>query len=354
MIAATAAFVITIPVLGNDSLGLWTIVAIAMVVPVCKLAGLYDRDEHLLHKRTLDEAPAIFYVATLYTLLAFLAGANIVDGTFGRAQAAVLWGLLFLSMLLLRGLARRLAGALVEEERCVILGNADAAHWLATKLDRCDGARVEVVGRVPLSPDDTSVNELPLLGHFDALEQPARRARRRPGPDRPGPRRQRPPPARRDPGRQAPRRPRQRAAAAVRGGRLCLRVRRSRGRDAARRAPPRPLALLLDHQAQLRPRSARLLVLLLLAPLMAMIAVAIKLDSRGPVFFRQRRVGRDDEVFEIYKFRTMVDGRRRPARGRSPTATRPAAASSRSRTTHGSPASAASCGAPRSMSCPSC
>ncbi len=39
-----------------------------------------------------------------------------------------------------------------------------------------------------------------------------------------------------------------------------------------------------------------------------MIAVAIKLDSRGPVLFRQRRVGREDRVFEIYKFRTMVDG----------------------------------------------
>ena len=53
--------------------------------------------------------------------------------------------------------------------------------------------------------------------------------------------------------------------------------------------------------------AATLLGLLLIAPLMAMIAVAIKLDSRGPVFFRQRRVGRDDEVFEIYKFRTMVE-----------------------------------------------
>ena len=38
-----------------------------------------------------------------------------------------------------------------------------------------------------------------------------------------------------------------------------------------------------------------------------MIAMAIKIDSRGPAFFRQRRVGRNDEVFEIYKFRTMVE-----------------------------------------------
>ena len=41
---------------------------------------------------------------------------------------------------------------------------------------------------------------------------------------------------------------------------------------------------------------------------MLAIAIAIKLDSRGPVFFRQRRVGRHGEHFELLKFRTMVDG----------------------------------------------
>ena len=39
---------------------------------------------------------------------------------------------------------------------------------------------------------------------------------------------------------------------------------------------------------------------------MVAIAVAIKLDSRGPVFFRQLRVGRHGERFEMLKFRTMV------------------------------------------------
>jgi exopolysaccharide biosynthesis polyprenyl glycosylphosphotransferase len=48
--------------------------------------------------------------------------------------------------------------------------------------------------------------------------------------------------------------------------------------------------------------------LLLLSPLLALMAIAIKLDSPGPVLFRQRRVGRDDEEFQILKFRTMVDG----------------------------------------------
>ncbi len=45
--------------------------------------------------------------------------------------------------------------------------------------------------------------------------------------------------------------------------------------------------------------------LLAIAPVMIMVAVAIKLDSRGPVFFRQRRVGRANAFFEILKFRSM-------------------------------------------------
>jgi exopolysaccharide biosynthesis polyprenyl glycosylphosphotransferase len=45
--------------------------------------------------------------------------------------------------------------------------------------------------------------------------------------------------------------------------------------------------------------------LILLAPLMAIIAVAIKLDSEGPVIFRQVRVGRIGRTFTCYKFRTM-------------------------------------------------
>jgi len=52
--------------------------------------------------------------------------------------------------------------------------------------------------------------------------------------------------------------------------------------------------------------AAALAGLLLLAPLFALIAVAIKLDSRGPVFFRQERVGRHGRPFRIFKFRTMT------------------------------------------------
>ena len=51
---------------------------------------------------------------------------------------------------------------------------------------------------------------------------------------------------------------------------------------------------------------ASALGLLLLAPLLLLMACAIKFDSTGPVFFRQTRVGRHGIEFRIYKFRTMV------------------------------------------------
>jgi exopolysaccharide biosynthesis polyprenyl glycosylphosphotransferase len=45
--------------------------------------------------------------------------------------------------------------------------------------------------------------------------------------------------------------------------------------------------------------------LILLAPMLLLTAIAIKLDSRGPVFFKQMRVGRGNELFAVFKFRSM-------------------------------------------------
>ena len=52
-------------------------------------------------------------------------------------------------------------------------------------------------------------------------------------------------------------------------------------------------------------RALAALALLFLSPLLALIALAVKLDSRGPVFFRQQRYGFNNEAIGVYKFRSM-------------------------------------------------
>lgn len=51
---------------------------------------------------------------------------------------------------------------------------------------------------------------------------------------------------------------------------------------------------------------AALILIVLLAPIMLVVAILIKLDSPGPVFFRQTRITQYGKEFRIYKFRTMV------------------------------------------------
>ena len=61
--------------------------------------------------------------------------------------------------------------------------------------------------------------------------------------------------------------------------------------------------------------TASFLGLVLLSPLMLAVSILIKTDSRGPVIFRQKRIGRNGKVFEIYKFRSMCVGAEKTGSG---------------------------------------
>lgn len=50
-----------------------------------------------------------------------------------------------------------------------------------------------------------------------------------------------------------------------------------------------------------------LIILLILLPLFLVVAILIKLDSKGPVIFKQSRLGKNGNVFKVWKFRTMID-----------------------------------------------
>lgn len=78
---------------------------------------------------------------------------------------------------------------------------------------------------------------------------------------------------------------------------------RSPGRKALARPPQ--AALVLKRMLDILGSVAGLLILW---PFLLGIAITIKLDSRGPVFFRQERIGRGGRPFRIFKFRSMITG----------------------------------------------
>lgn len=51
-----------------------------------------------------------------------------------------------------------------------------------------------------------------------------------------------------------------------------------------------------------------ILGLIILIPVFLIVSIAIKIESKGPVIFKQKRIGKDGKVFEIYKFRSMIVG----------------------------------------------
>jgi exopolysaccharide biosynthesis polyprenyl glycosylphosphotransferase len=302
--AALLTLFVAVPLAGSSAPGLTALFAVPLVLLTSKLTGLYDRDEHVVRKSTLDEAPSILKVATLGALAISLAGPELLSGGPSRGQVVAGWVSLLGGMLVFRAAARRAAGLLAEEEKCLVLGHADAAAWLASKLSSSSAMRARVVGRVPLEPEATTTGDSAPLGDFSTLGIVL---------------------AQHDVDR------------VVIAPRTCdsehvlhaIRLVKALGVKVS--VLPRLFEVvgssvefdeidgvpLLGVRRYGLSRSSRKLkraldlvggslLLLLLAPFMLVIAAAIKLESPGPVIFRQRRMGLGNVPFEICKFRTMV------------------------------------------------
>jgi exopolysaccharide biosynthesis polyprenyl glycosylphosphotransferase len=272
-----------------------------------KLFGLYDRDETLLHKTTLDEAPKLFHVATLGALLAWLAGGFVVEGaTLDRSEALLLWLVLLFLLIVMRSTARALVLRIVPAERCLFIGDQALAETIRSKLVCHNGVKAELVAHLHL--DDVaswsaSTFSTQRLSEVRDLTRKldVHRAIVAPG--------------------------------SVDAGETLDLVRTLKAVGVRVSLLPRLLEVVgssvefdelhgvtlmgvrrfeLTRSSAAVKRAFDLIGaacgLLAAAPLMLVIAAAIKLDSRGPLFFRQPRVGRHGRHFDMLKFRTMVPG----------------------------------------------
>jgi exopolysaccharide biosynthesis polyprenyl glycosylphosphotransferase len=284
-----------------------SLVGVPLLLVGAKLLGLYDRDETLLRKTTLDEAPKLFQLATLSTLVALLAGRLVVAGTLDRREALFLWIALATSLLTARAAARVIALWAGPTERCLFIGDERSAEIVAGKLAGHGGIKAKIIAHLELdqvAPWSTDAFSAPRLTEIRDLAQTldVHRAIIAPG----------------------------WGAGADAGETLNL-VRTLKAVGVRVSVLPRMLEVVgsavefdelhgvtlmgvrrfdLTRSSAAIKRAFDLLGasigLLAISPLLIGFAIVIKLDSRGPVFFRQLRVGRHGRRFHMLKFRTMV------------------------------------------------
>jgi exopolysaccharide biosynthesis polyprenyl glycosylphosphotransferase len=298
-VAAAVALFVAVTVLGdNDRLQPAALLALPIVVVASKLIGLYDRDELRLRKSTLEEAPALFQLATLYALVIWLLATTFVDGELGRSQLFGLWGCLFGFSFLCRGIAREIAGRATGPERCLVLGEPATTASLCRKLEEGRGMQVTVIGRLSLrvfserSSDFHAVARAirerkvhrvilaPGSGETDDMLDSIRLVK----------------------------------ALGVRVSvlpRVLEVVGSSVEFDDVNGVPVLGVRSFgLSRSSQRVKRATDILgataALVVVSPLIVAIALALRLTSHGPIFFRQVRVGRDGRRFHLLKFRSMV------------------------------------------------
>ncbi len=126
VLSAGLALIVCTSVLGNDDLRTTTLLALPLIVAAGKVQGLYDRDELLIRKTTIDEAPKLFHLATLYTLLLWVLDGVLIDGELGSKQGVVLWGALFAFSLCGRIVARSAVSRVAPVERLMLICDAVA------------------------------------------------------------------------------------------------------------------------------------------------------------------------------------------------------------------------------------
>jgi exopolysaccharide biosynthesis polyprenyl glycosylphosphotransferase len=312
LLAAAAALVLAVTVVGDAGLRLVLLLGIPVVVVLSKVLGLYDRDEYVFHKSTLDELPKHFELAMTYTLVVWFLAPALIEGTFTRRAGLALCASCFVATAMLRTLARGFARRVGPLDRCLIVGRSGTRTRLAAKLTAAQPG-TDVVGYLPLEDERSS--------HRAAWDGQDRRRHTLTIQDLPELARQLDVhrviiiPGEADPEAMIDAISRAKAAGVKVSilPRLFEVVGSSVEVDDIEGVTVLGVRRFgLSRSSQLVKRGMDVVAaafgLLVTAPVFAVVALAIKLDSRGPIFYKQLRIGRDGQAFTMYKFRSMIDG----------------------------------------------
>jgi exopolysaccharide biosynthesis polyprenyl glycosylphosphotransferase len=279
------------------------LLTIPLIVLLNKLAGLYDRDDLVLRRTTLEEAPVLAQITGVMALISWLLYDAVAAVPLTAPIVLALWGGALAVLLICRAVARRIARRLSPPERCLLIGDPRSLVAVRDKIVQSTAGSAAVVASVSLRAGAGIPHELRRRGAFGELvrEHDVHRVIFAP--------------------------------TTTDGTDTLDLIRIAKGVGVHVSVVPRLFEVIgssvaFDHLDGLTmlgvprfglSRSSRFvkrafdltgagLALVVTAPLMAAIALAIRHESRGPVLFRQTRVGREGKRFTMLKFRSMIDG----------------------------------------------
>jgi exopolysaccharide biosynthesis polyprenyl glycosylphosphotransferase len=313
VLAYVVALVLVPPASNADHVApVWELALFVATLPLwvllARIYGLYDRDEERTDHSTVDDVVGVFQLVTLGTW-SFLVFTHVVGLPYPNLARLVLFWLIAVALIPLLRAASRAFGRRQSAylQNVIIVGSGHVAHQLADKIEKHAEYGLRMVGFVDRDAGALSGNgsgtsaligttdELPRLVREHAVHRVA-------------------------------------IASSTDSHNQTLGVIRSmQDSDVQIDIVPRMFEVLgtnaqlhtiegmplvglprphLSGSSRLLKRSfdlsAATLGLVLLAPVFVVVALLIKLDSRGPVFFRQVRMGSRDRTFRVFKFRTMV------------------------------------------------
>jgi exopolysaccharide biosynthesis polyprenyl glycosylphosphotransferase len=299
--ALAFALLASVVLASPDPLTPYALALFPALLAAAKVGGLYESDDQRIRKTTVEELPRIVQLGVLLVLAIWLGDEKLIGGPAGKDQALVL-GVTFVATAVLgRRAARRLVNRSQPRERCLFVGDARSFHRLRTIFDRHE-LPADLVSRIPIEDafradvSDAAQTVLGIIADANAHR-------------------------------------------VIIGPHSLTNAQTFELLEAVREAGTRVSLLpdmlevvgssvdfddlygvtLLGVRHTVLSRSSKLLkrgfdlvgatlLLVAMAPAMAAIALAVRLDSPGPLLFRQLRIGRGGEPFRIFKFRTMVDG----------------------------------------------